>query len=55
MQTNFDRRSRPFLMKKLKKKKFSDNASFLGYKVNINVLTKTLQYSHISGTKMGVL
>jgi len=40
-------------MKKFKNKSFSDNAGFLGYKLNINFLTEQLPYSQICGTKVG--
>jgi len=51
--SNFDRRFRPFLNKKLKNKAFSDNPGFLGYKVNISFLTDKLPYSQICGIKVG--
>jgi len=40
-------------MKKIKNEYFSENAGFLGYKVNINFLTEKLPYSQICGTKVG--
>ena len=38
-------------MKQIKNEKFSDNPSFLGYKVNTSFLTENLPYSQICGTK----
>jgi len=51
--TRQNRRFRPFSMKKLKHKKISDNAGFLGYKVNISFLTEKLPHCQICGTKVG--
>ena len=39
--SNFDRRFRPFLKNKIKNEYFSDNARFLGYKVNIRFPGRT--------------
>ena len=49
---NFHRRFRPFLMKKLTNKEFSDNAGFLGYKMNISFVTVKLPYAQICCTKV---
>jgi len=45
-------RFQPFLMKKCKNEKRSDNPGFLGYKVNRNFLTEKLPYSQFFGTKV---
>jgi len=50
--SNFDRRFRPN-DEKIKNKSFSDNAGFLGYKVNRSFLIQKLPYSQLRGIKVG--